>query len=470
MRWSLMLVTLGTWLFACGCEGETSGASNSSTTGGGSSTASSSGGSSSGSGGSDGGGGGVVVPPDASLTERLTVTANEVSDGVKSGVSNWRIWGTSSLGVAPVFTVPLASCETLVGFTTGAGKALVARLDVNDTLVQTYDLGSYELRGLAAEPDGHFGALLWDDAGDAIFVGRFDLAGAPSWSLEQLTNGDNAPDDFGIGDSRLEYGVGRYGAYYHVHSDSGHEGDTLKWVDAASGAESTEWSWGCSHSMSNLLRFNPAADAIKPACVTDCYPGTSGNFSTNSIGGIYINHNDAKIIDVDAGCNGDVAGELGGAALAPNGWLVAFNAHQNPATLGQGSYAPASMNQDIGIATVSSGYVTGGVVWLTTTGDIEEADASIARWQPEGSSDEQYLVGWTENDGAGYQLARIDRQGAILEGPIEVSSSARWGRRDDPYRAHVQGDVVWAWFDEPGATTLHLARVASGQTPSCARF
>ncbi|MBW2458441.1 MAG: hypothetical protein JRI68_28335 [Deltaproteobacteria bacterium] len=473
MRWATIL-GIGALCVACGSEtdDEDHTSSSSTTSGAGGTTSSGSGGSGGSASGTGGDGGHIVVPPDTPLPDRLSVSDVTTPEGVKGGVSNWRIWGTGSLGVAPVFTVPLANCETLVGYTTGSGGSLtarVARLDAGDQLAETYDLGAYELRGLAAEPDGHFGALLWSNPTDQIYVGRFDLTGATSWPLEELTNNDNNPDDFGIGDSRLEFGGGTYGAYYHVHSDSGHEGDTMKWVEAATGSESTEWGWGCSHSMSALLRFNPADAKFMPACVTDCYPGTSGGFQTNSIGGIYVNHNDGKVMDVDAGCNGSVAGELGGAALAPTGWLVAFNAHQNAATLGQDSYNPATMNQDIGIATVAADYSPGSVVWLTTTPSIEEADASVVRWQPHGSSDEQYVVGWSEA-GASHQLARIDPGGTVLEGPVDVSTTATWGRRDDPFRVHVSGDVLWAWFEAPGATTLHVARIASGNAPSCASF
>src|SRR5690606_21417632 len=110
------------------------------------------------------------------------------------------------------------------------------------------------------------------------------------------------------------------------------------------------------------------ADRFMPACVTDCFPGTSGDFATNSIGGIYLNHDDAHVIDVAAGCNGSVAGELGGAALTPGGWALVFNAHQAPATLGQSSY-DASMNQDIGLSMIDGALQPGPVVWLTDTAD-----------------------------------------------------------------------------------------------------
>ena len=156
--------------------------------------------------------------------------------------------------------------------------------------------------------------------------------------------------------SRIEeagFGNGKYGAYYHVHSKSGHEGDTLKYLDLT-GTTTTRWSWGCSHSMSNLLRFHPTDNAFMPACVTDCYPGTgAGDFKAVSIGGVYTD-NKHKVIDVNAGCNGSVAGELGGQAPAPSGWKMVFNAHQNAATLGQSSYDKKTMNQDIALVSIGA--------------------------------------------------------------------------------------------------------------------
>lgn len=400
-------------------------------------------------------------PVSGPLLDRLDVTDIEIPEGVKAGVSNWRIWGRGDLGVAPVFSSPRPGCGSFVGFTTGAGAmtARVAVLGADDKLEMVIDLASgLELRGLAAESDTAFGALLWDPTAQQIFVRRFDTTAGESWSTE-LTNPDNTPTDFGIGDSRLEFGDGQYGAYYHVHSDTGHEGDTLKWTDAASGAESTGWGWGCSHSMSNLLRYNPGVGSFMPACVTDCFPGTSGDFAANAIGGIYLNHSQAHVLDVDAGCNGDVAGELGGAGLAPAGWALTFNAHQAPAMPGQGSYDPSTMNQDIGFVMVDSGLMPGAVVWLTDTPGNED-DATIARWQPEDDSAEQYVVGWHGDNT--HWLGRVDPAGTFLEGPVDIGGVAAWGRRDDPMRAQGNGDISWAWFDAAGSTTLRVARLRSG--------
>jgi hypothetical protein len=223
--------------------------------------------------------------------------------------------------------------------------------------------------------------------------------------------------------------------------------------------------------MSNLLRWNEASAAFMPACVTDCYPGTSGDFATQSIGGIYLNHSQSHVLDEDAGCNGSVAGELGGAApTAGGGWALAFNAHQAPATLGQSSYDPGTMNQDIGLSMIGGDLSPGAVIWLTSTGDVNEDDASIERWEPMDDPAEQYLVGWHEPGAERWLLARIDPAGTFLEGPVDATAVARWGKRDDPFRRHFDGDVVWSWFDAPGSTTLHVARVRSGGSFECASF
>lgn len=430
-------------------------------------------GGSSGSASATGGTAGMELP--TTLAPRIRRTGVTVPAGVMEGVQNWSIWGRRDLVISPVFTAPLASCKTLVCYTSGdedAPTTHVVRLNADDTLdaVLVNETG-FECRGLAAMPTGEFGVLLWNDEPDAdppvdsIELHRYAADGMKVGSTE-LVNQDNHPTDFGIGESRVDYGDGRYGAYYHVHSLSGHEGDTLKWVDAATGEETTGWAWGCSHSMSNVLRYNPAAEDFLSACVTDCYPGTEGSdFESTAIGGVYVGRND-KVMDVAAGCNGDVAGELGSAALSPAGWKLVFNAHQAPAVLGQDSYDESTMNQDIGFSSVSGDGTPGPVVWLTSTPSVDEMDSSIALYQPTGAA-EQYLVGWVEGEGDVYRLGIVDPAGAFVGAAVDVTATVRWGRRDDPFRRHYDGDVVWAYFDQPGSTTLNLARVESGVAYTC---
>jgi hypothetical protein len=202
--------------------------------------------------------------------------------------------------------------------------------------------------------------------------------------------------------------------------------------------------------------------------VTDCYPGTSGSdFATTAKGGVYT-ENKNKVIDVAAGCNGSVAGELGGAAVAPAGWKLVFNGHQAPTTLGQKSYDTKTMNQDIAFASIGANkQLSGSVVWLTTT-PANEADSAIVRFTPMGDAAEQYIVGWLE--GSTYKLARIDGAGAFLEQASDVTAKAKWGQRDDPFRAHTNGDIVWAWADAANSTTLNFARLRSGGTAQCSNF
>jgi hypothetical protein len=418
---------------------------------------------------------GVIVdapPPATPLPERLHVADVTAPAGVIPGGSVWRIWGQGSLRVGPVYTVPLADCGTLVGYTTGSAAsptARVARLDATDALVTTYDLGAFTLRGLAAEPDGHFAALLWDQNPDpkSLHVTRFDADGAAGWTTS-LDDTLAAPTDFGIGESRLEYGGGKYGAYFHVHGISGfangHEGDALHWLTATTGADAVGWTWGCSHSMSELLRFSPAANKVLAACVTDCFPGTTGtNYATDAIGGIYLDHDATKVRDVDGGCNGSVAGELGGLAPGDVGWKLVFNTHQNAATNGQSSYSAATMNQDIGFVAIGNDRSAGAITWLTTTGDVDEANATVARWRPSDEATEQYVVGWSEPGTTPvYKLARVTATGSVIEGPTAIS--AKWGERADPFREAPNGDVVWAWFDAANATTFHVGRLRSGAT------
>ncbi|MBK9260642.1 MAG: hypothetical protein IPM54_12570 [Polyangiaceae bacterium] len=420
-------------------------------------------------------------PPPTTLDQRLVTVDVTTPAGVASGDSNWRIWALGSLGISPVYTVPFADCGTPVGYTTGsyaAPRARVARLDKDDKLVATYDLGVFIMRGLAAEGDGHWGALLWDYKGadspmNQMVVRRYDKDANQMFSTA-LDNSNVGPTDFGIGESRLEFGAGKYSAYYHVHGTNmnyfayGHEGDQLIHVAAATGAQTNGWTWGCSHSMSELLRFSPAAGITLPICATDCYPGTTGsNFSTDSIGGIYLNNNERKVRDFNAGCNGKVATELGSAAPAAAGWKLVFNGHQNAAVKGQNSYNTSTMNQDIGFVGIANDKTLGPIVWLTNTTGVNEANSSIARWQPSGDATEQYVVGWTSAPTGGtYYLGRVGASGNFLEGPLTIAT-AKWGRRDDPFRVHLNGDVVWAWFDSAGSTTLKFARLKSGGSAMC---
>jgi hypothetical protein len=189
---------------------------------------------------------------------------------------------------------------------------------------------------------------------------------------------------------------------------------------------------------------------------------------TTSIGGIYLN-NSLKVRDFDGACNGSVATEVGGLAPAAAGWKLVFNGHQLAAATGQSSYTSASgINQDIGFVSIANNLSRGSIVWLTSTAaPANEANSAISRWLPMGDATEQYVVGWTSaSTGGTYYLSRVSAAGAFLEGPTAITT-AKWGRRDDPFRTHGNGDIVWAWFDSAGSTTLRFARLDSGGTSAC---
>lgn len=124
--------------------------------------------------GAAGSGSGTMGLPSGTLAERIGTVEVAAPAAIKPGVRNWRVWTSQMLKVSPIFTVPLADCGTVIGFTSGtsmAPNARVVRLDATDTSLAALDLGAMlELRGLAAEPDGHFAALLWSGATDQIWV------------------------------------------------------------------------------------------------------------------------------------------------------------------------------------------------------------------------------------------------------------------------------------------------------------
>eukprot|EP00727_Mastigamoeba_balamuthi_P014111 m51a1_g9322 hypothetical protein (1998) ;mRNA; f:142560-155187 len=351
----------------------------------------------------------------------------------------------------------------LVGWSDAAGAGHVTAVSSQYTITKTLDFAGVEVRGLAGHSDGSFGVLLWSQTGKSIAVRKVSSSGAKLWETK-LVNSDGAvPDDFGIGESRLTYGTaggkGRYGAYYHVHSTTGHEGDALKWVDEATGAATNEWDWGCSHSMSVLLGFSSADSLFAPVCVTDCYPGTgSGDFSAVSQGGIFSWNDESKrIYTLDGGCDGSVAGELGEMVAAPTtGFKMVFNGHRNKAGLGQNSYKEDSMNQDIGFVSIGSdGSLSGSVKWLTSTSE-NEADSGIARYG--GITQELYLAGW--KSGSKYMLAEVDGSGAFQTKPVDVTDLVQWGARDDPFKTAADGSIVWV-YSPAQASDIVIARVTN---------
>lgn len=422
----------------------------------------------------------------ATLTGANTFTADDMLKGLKvynitlpanfnPGGSNWRVWGFRRF-TTRLFNAPLASGNLLVGWTDAAGTGHVSHLTKNKTgyhLARDIPIAGRQLRGLAAAEDTSFAVLGWVSAGEAskMYVQKWSAAEgsdtAPSrvWETE-LVAGTNYPSSFHIGDSRMNYAAtGEYRAYYHVHSTSGHEGDAYFRVNATTGTPTTVWNWGCSHSMSNLLSYHPVLNTTLSLCVTDCYPGTSGSFDTGSIGGLYTDGRSLLQL-MNAGCNGNVAGEIGMIVPIYNeSWAVIFNGHRKKSERGQKTYSTKTHNQDVAIAFVnSSGKLAGSVKWLTDTGE-DEADPGLARYgafcnsetcKGFGQRENVFLAGWKR--GADRFLAYLLSDGEIRAGPYNVSrlvldgveTTVSWGARDDTWRTLSDGSV--AWLDAPNDT------------------
>jgi len=347
-------------------------------------------------------------------------------------------------------------------------------------LEKTVTVEGRQCRGIAALNDTSFGVLSWvynsDFTQSKMYVRKYTAmkaSGTPTlqWETELANGASNFPSSFSIGDSRMELDSnGDFYVYYHVHSDDGHEGDTYFSVNSVSGEWRRIWSWGCSHSMSNLLSHNPIINKTLAVCVTDCYPGTSGTFENNSIGGLYTEDR-YLLYTMAGGCNGCVGGEVG--MIAPiyeGGWAVIFNAHSNE--IGKGQAACSSQyTQDIGVAIVGTDKrLANPVVWLTQSPESEN-DPALARYgafcgngtcEKAGQKEQMFMVGWKQTQGS--RIAFMDTTGLLRAGPFDVSHvqvdgknrAISWGSRDDTWRTLEDGSI--AWLEAPG-TPKDLLRI-----------
>ena len=209
------------------------------------------------------------------------------------------------------------------------------------------------------------------------------------------------------------------------------------------GAKTTQWGWGCSHSMSNLLSYHPQAASF--CRLRDrLLPGHRQRRLRCREHRRHLHRQpqqgDGRRCRLQRQRGGRARRRGDRARRLEDGLQRAPGADRRwDRRRTQGDDEPGHRLRAIARTTRLRR-----VVWLTTTAGVDEADSAIARWQPEGDSAEQYLVGWMEPTAAAYKLARIDAAGAFLEGPTDVAARARWGQRDDPFRVHANGDIVWA--------------------------
>lgn len=284
--------------------------------GGGGSGASSTTSSSSGAGGGGGAGtGGSSACAANTLDEAARITSVAIS-----GASSARAI-TAQAGAGSVVAWPAPD-----------GKIHITPLDAQDQRSGDDILvdGSQVFGVAASDSDV---ALLVARPPDYMTFVRVDTKGAVLATTNLVGGGDHAVvgtewfGEFATTGRLVARGDGTYAAYHALHrrwpDDVGHQGDTLRLLDASGNAAGGGWDWGCSHSMDQRLAAGP--NGLVPICIADCFPGK----------GIYFNHNASELTsDPAANCAGGFSTLLGGLVATGAGFFLVYQDAQGMAHLG----------------------------------------------------------------------------------------------------------------------------------------
>jgi len=367
------------------------------------------------------------------IETRITTSTLTLPQSLEANSSSWCTWTSCTIGPR-LYLAPRSDGSYLVGWTDNFGNGHVSTVS-GSSISSTHNFTGSRVRGLVVQDDGSYAVLLKN--GTTLSLSKRAANGSETWTTS--LNSTIAEDSSTLGGHRLAFGGGIYGAYWAVHGISGnfngHEGDQLTFVNDSGVIQGGGWSWGCSHSMAELIGYHPNHAVFDVFCSTDCYPSPTGlkmNYGTTVFTG-------------DGNCAGLGSVQLGQMAAAETGWKVAFNAQD---TTGSEAYG-------VGLATAGGG-LTPGVVWLTATDGTNERDPVMARIDSQ--VPERYLVGWrTKSDGV-FHVGVIDNAGVFLEGPEGMSATGPgWGNRDDSFQGTAGGSVAWL-EGSAGSTTLKLYR------------
>ncbi len=365
------------------------------------------------------------------IESRIAITTFTLPQSLEGSSFSWCTWGTCYLGPR-LYLAPRADGSYLIGWSDNSGNGHVSIVS-GSSISATHDFAGNRVRGVVAHDDGTYVVLLKNGA--TLYLSKRAVNGSAIWTTNLNTT--IAEDSSSLGDHRLTYGGGYYCAYWAVHGISGlyagHEGDQLTFVNDSGAIQGGGWSWGCSHSMAELVGYHSISNGFTAFCSTDCYPDPPGLTMNNS----------TSIYEGDGNCGGLVSVQLGQMAESEVGWKIVFNAEDTADSIAYG----------VGLATAGGG-LTPSVVWLTNTDGTYERDPVMARIGS--GTPERYLVGWkTTNDGA-FHLGVINGTGAFLEGPEQLSPSGPgWGNRDDSFRPTPGGSVAWV-EGVAGSTSLAL--------------
>lgn len=345
--------------------------------------------------------------------------------------------GTTLAELTSVTDIPIASASIgakvlYAESPTGAHVAWTAADGVHITTLdaQGAPVGSdivvaaLEPFGLVADGDLF---LLAARAPDFMTFFRLDTTGAIEASVDLVGGGDHMVEgvewfgEFARTGRLARTGPGQFAAYFALHRRwpdmIGHQGDTLRLLDADGSPIAAGWGWGCSHSLDQLLGTNDTAFA--PICISDCYPEK----------GVFYNHDQTMLIDdPSANCMGGYTTLLGGIAGVEDGFWVALGKQ------GEAGYEMQLSKLD----------TSGAVAATVPLG----ASASGARRLA--SYDGGLLLGASE--GGATTLQRYDLAGAAVGQPETVAASLPL----QDITSLSNGEVAWAWTE---GSTLEVARV-----------
>jgi hypothetical protein len=367
------------------------------------------------------------------IESRISVLTLALPQSLEANSSSWCTWTSCSIGPR-LYLAPRSDGSFLIGWTDNFSSGHVSTVS-GSSIAATHDFAGNRVRGLVAHSDGSYAVLLKNGA--TLSLSKRTADGSPIWTTN--LNSTIAEDSSNLGGHRLAYGGGFYAAYWAVHGISGnyagHEGDQLTFVNDSGAIQSGGWSWGCSHSMAELVGYHSNDAGFTSFCSTDCYPNPYGLKMNRS----------TTIYQGDGNCRGLGSVQFGQMAEAETGWKILFNAQDTGGSVAFG----------VGLATVVSGQ-SPSVVWLTTTDGTDERDPVMARI---GSGmPERYLVGWRTRSNGAFHVGVIDGSGVFLEVPEQMSSAGPgWGNRDDSFQAAPDGEIAWV-EGNAGSTILTLYR------------
>lgn len=312
---------------------------------------------------------------------------------------------------------------------TGAGSITLTWVDLAGATRASHTVPGNAAWGVAADGTGAAGVLV-DRESDEVWAVVVEPDGGTRFETRLL---GGVPHDVtnnewfgtGIRAGRIHWTGAQWATYHTVQRlwDDGiaHYGDTLRFLDAASGAAGGGgWGWGCSHSMEVRLAQNAAGTG--PLCVSDCFPGK----------GVFFAHRTELFVDPSGDCGGRIDTRIGGLAPVPGGFLATFS---TPA--GRSSY-------DVGLVRVGDDGSVGAPSWLGEGADDTNVHATAFL----GGA----LIGWTA--GATDRLARVDASGAPIGAAVDVPGAGLAEASD--FVALPGGDV--AWITRMGGA-LAIARV-----------